>query len=94
LGAVLFWIILKITDTAKFAFGQYIPFDVTWLQYFLIAAIFLGILFFRPEGLIKEKSSATLSKREILEILERKIGKKEPVKNQDEKETKGESGET
>jgi branched-chain amino acid transport system permease protein len=75
LGVVIFWVVLKITDTAKFAFGQYIPFDVTWLQYFFIAAIFLGMLFFRPEGLIKEKSSATLSKRGILGIVEREFGK-------------------
>jgi len=65
-GVVVFWLILKITDSAKFAFNQYIPFDVTWLQYFLISGIFWAMIFLRPEGLIKEKPSATISKRELV----------------------------
>jgi len=71
LGVVIFWSVLKVTDTVKFAFGQFIPFDVTWLQYFMIAGIFMAILLFRPEGLVKEKPSATISKRTILGIIER-----------------------
>ncbi|HYC27025.1 MAG TPA: hypothetical protein VEB67_03285, partial [Nitrososphaerales archaeon] len=71
LGVVIFWSVLKVTDSAKFAFGQFIPFDVTWLQYFMIAGIFLAILIFRPEGLVKEKPSATISKKTILGMIER-----------------------
>ncbi|QQG49477.1 MAG: branched-chain amino acid ABC transporter permease [archaeon] len=61
LGTMVFWFILKFVDIAKFSFSAYVPFEVNYLQYMTVGAILLLILYFRPEGILKEKSTATTS---------------------------------
>ena len=62
IGVFAFWFLVKSMDIAKYAFANVIPFDVTWLEYLLIGAILIAILLIRPEGIIKEKPTPTLSK--------------------------------
>jgi branched-chain amino acid transport system permease protein len=43
--------------------------DPNWLTYLLFASMLILILYFRPEGLVPEKSSPTLSRRKLLSIV-------------------------
>lgn len=69
-GTIVFIAIKKIMDYAK---GQglltIIPgIDPTWIQYIVLGVIFMSVLLFRPEGILKEKPSKTLSATEIKNI--------------------------
>ncbi len=75
IGVFVFWFMIKAIDSGKFIFSRYIPFDVTWLEYLLIGAILIAILIIRPEGILPEKSTPTLSKSRLRAILA-KYGKK------------------
>ncbi len=77
LGAFFFTAIFKGLEQVKFAFQPYIFFDVNWLQDLLFAGLLIGILLIRPEGIIKEKSTATLPKGKIRQLLAR-IGDRKP----------------
>jgi branched-chain amino acid transport system permease protein len=70
-GTFLYLFIIKITDVAQFSFQGYLPFSVTWLQYFLIGGLLMAVLFLRPEGLLPEKPTRTLSKSKLRELRER-----------------------
>lgn len=74
-GAFFFTLILKGLEQVKFAFQPYVFFDVNWLQDFLLAGLLIGILFIRPEGILREKSSHTLPKKRLLGILRAGGGK-------------------
>ncbi|MDV3293338.1 MAG: branched-chain amino acid ABC transporter permease [Nitrososphaerales archaeon] len=65
LGALFFTTVFRGLEQIKFALQPYIFFDVNWLQDLLFAALLIGILLIRPEGIIKEKPTTTLSKREL-----------------------------
>ncbi|WP_456327656.1 branched-chain amino acid ABC transporter permease [Archaeoglobus sp.] len=60
-GAFVFAITKVLLETYKFEIKTllHIPFSSTWLGYMLFGAITLLILYYRPEGLIKEKPIAT-----------------------------------
>jgi len=62
---------IKGIDSGKFIFSNYIPFDVTWLEYLLIGAILIAILMVRPQGLLPEKSTPTLPKSRLRRLLEK-----------------------
>jgi branched-chain amino acid transport system permease protein len=69
-GTTVFITIRKIMDYAK---GQglltIIPgIDPTWIQYIVLGLIFMSVLLFRPEGILKEKPSKTLPIAEIKNI--------------------------
>jgi branched-chain amino acid transport system permease protein len=68
IGTFLYLFIVKITDIAQFSFQGYLPFSVTWLQYFLISGLIMAVLFLRPEGLVPEKPTKTISKKKILQL--------------------------
>lgn len=72
LGAFSFTFLLKVIDQVKFSFQPYLPFDVNWFEYLLFASLLILILMFRPEGILREKSSATLPWRTIAVIMEPK----------------------
>jgi branched-chain amino acid transport system permease protein len=77
IGVFVFWFMIKAIDSGKFIFSNYIPFDVTWLEYLLIGAILVSILMLRPEGILPEKSTPTLSKSRIRTILAKYVKKPE-----------------
>ena len=43
--------------------------DPNWLTYLLFATLLIGILMLRPEGLVKEKSTPTLSRGKLMAIV-------------------------
>ncbi len=77
IGTVVFITIRKSMDYAK-AQGwlTLIPgIDPTWIQYIVLGSIFMLVLLFRPEGILKEKPSKTLPQKEIKSIRERILEK-------------------
>lgn len=79
IGVFVFWFMIKAIDSGKFVFSNYIPFDVTWLEYLLIGAILIGILMLRPEGILPEKSTPTLPKSRLRSILAKYMRKPEDI---------------
>jgi len=69
LGAIMFILILRIIDLYKYSLMPFIPFDPVWLSPILLS-IALGLsLFFRPDGLIREKPTKTLSEAEVIRLV-------------------------
>ena len=77
LGTGVFLFALKALDAVKYQFTNILPFDVTWLEYFLIAAVLVSIIMLRPQGLLTEKPSATIPRKQFEEIRARFEPKKE-----------------
>ena len=70
-GVAVFWFMIKFIDTSKFVFSGIIPFDVTWLEYLLIGTILIVILMLRPQGLLPERPTPTLSKSRLRSLLKK-----------------------
>ena len=64
-GVIVYELIFKIIDYAKYAFQSYLPFDVNWLQYLTVGILLTAILIYRPEGLLREKASATINRAKM-----------------------------
>lgn len=64
-GTLFFAGILKGLDQVRNAFQPLIFFDVNWLQDLLFAGLLITVLMLRPEGIIKEKTSYTLSRKTL-----------------------------
>ncbi len=45
------------------------PFDLNWFEYMMFAALLILILYFRPGGILSEKSSVTLPWRTLAEVM-------------------------
>jgi len=78
-GVLIFWVMIKVIDSGKFVFSNYIPFDVTWLEYLLIGVILIAILMVRPQGLLSEKSTPTLPKSRLRRLLEKHTDQSEAM---------------
>lgn len=74
LGVFLYLLVVKATDTAQFAFQSFLPFSVTWLQYFLISGMLFVTLYLRPQGLIPEKTTLTISRKKLRELMRKALG--------------------
>lgn len=68
LGAFIFTALLKGLAQVKFFFQPYIPVDVNWFQYIVFASLLITILMVRPEGILREKPSATLPRSKLQTI--------------------------
>ncbi len=68
-GAFLFTSLFKVLDLAKFQFSAFIPFDVNWLEYLAFASLLISFLIVRPGGIIPEKSSTTLPRQTVVNIV-------------------------
>lgn len=78
LGSFIFVFLLKFIDAAKFTPQNVLPFDVNWLEYLAFGSVLILILMLRPQGLLGEKSSATLGESRVSGIVERSTeGEKE-----------------
>jgi branched-chain amino acid transport system permease protein len=71
LGVLAYLLIQQITDIGQFSFQGFLPFSVTWLQYFLISGILLTVLYLRPQGLIPEKATHTLGRKSLQKLFAR-----------------------
>ncbi|AEA46831.1 branched-chain amino acid ABC transporter permease [Archaeoglobus veneficus] len=60
-GVLTFVTIRKLLEVYKHEITRFfaLPFDVNWLQYILFGVMMLLILYYRPDGLIKEKPIMT-----------------------------------
>lgn len=55
LGALVMTVIDRFSRTSFLAiFGIHLPFDVNYLRYVIIGALLVGLIIFRPQGLIPE----------------------------------------
>ncbi len=70
LGALSFTFLFKTLNLVKFQFSSYVPFDVNWLQYLMFASLVILFLIAKPGGILPEKSSTTLPRRTVAEIME------------------------
>ncbi|MDA4124299.1 MAG: branched-chain amino acid ABC transporter permease [Thaumarchaeota archaeon] len=65
LGTFFFMLIFKGLQQIQPYVQPYIFFDVNWLQDILFAALLIIILLLRPEGIIREKPTPTLSRSTV-----------------------------
>ena len=86
LGSFVFVFLTKFIDAEKFSLQSVIPFDVNWLEYLAFGSALILILLLRPQGLMGEKSSATLSDSKVSGIIERSTGKHQRPKQDSEPE--------
>ncbi|MEM3897514.1 MAG: branched-chain amino acid ABC transporter permease [Nitrososphaerota archaeon] len=76
IGAIVFVTLRELIVFYKYFFEAIIPFDVVWLEYLLMGIALIMVLMYRPEGLIPEKPTRTLSEKKIREIAARTISEK------------------
>ncbi|MDG6991153.1 MAG: branched-chain amino acid ABC transporter permease [Nitrososphaerota archaeon] len=72
LGSFFFVLILKGLELVQPYLQPFIFFNVSWLQDLLFAGLLIAILYIRPEGIIRERSTFTLSPDDLRSV----IGKK------------------
>jgi branched-chain amino acid transport system permease protein len=68
IGAIIFVTLRELIVFYKYSFEAIVPFDVVWLEYLLMGIALIIVLMYRPEGLLPEKPTRTLSERRIREI--------------------------
>ena len=64
IGTFTFILVQKLIISYKFALS-FLPFDPVWLQFLLMGLVLILVLNFRPSGLVTEKASYALSRREM-----------------------------
>ena len=62
-GALVFTTLRRVIDFFKGYLDPFVPFSVVWLEPLLLGVILLLILMYRPEGMIPEKPTQTLDKK-------------------------------
>jgi len=87
LGAFSFTLLLKAVDQVKFNFQPFIPVDVNWLEYIMFAALLIGILVVRPDGILPEKPTLTLPRSVLGHIMESNVNTVDDEKSQPGKQT-------
>jgi branched-chain amino acid transport system permease protein len=78
-GAFFFTLILRGLEQVQPYLQPYVFFNVNWLQDLLLAALLILVLYIRPEGIIREKSSHTLNKGALGKIAGLKEGEHEKM---------------
>ena len=73
-GTFVFVFLLKYIDATKFQLQNILPFDVTWVEYLAFGSLLIVILLVRPQGILREKPSATLKTSRIDQIIARVSG--------------------
>ncbi len=86
-GTFVFSFLLEYINATKYLLQNVLPFDVTWLEYLLFGSLLIAILMIRPQGILKEKSSATLNHSAISGIIGQVSEK--PPPDEPVKDTKG-----
>lgn len=68
-GTFFFTLVYKGLIQAQPYLKDYLPFDPNWFTYLLFAALLIGILMVRPDGIVREKSSPTLPRGRLRSIV-------------------------
>jgi len=81
LGAIVFALIYNVTfQTGTSISGtviqQYIPISITRLEPIIVGTLLILVLLFRPQGIIPEKATKTLSRERLQWIVESVVGRK------------------
>ena len=74
LGTFFFTLILRGLEQAQPFIQPYLIVNVNWIQDLLLAGLLIVILYVRPDGIIRERSSYTLKKSVLNKILNREGG--------------------
>lgn len=77
LGTVIFVCVRKLIIYYKAQLEPFVPFQVVWLDFLLLGVTLIIILMYRPEGIIKEKPTFTLSYEKIAELSDLKKAEEE-----------------
>ena len=76
MGSFVFAVALKILDQVKFRLAQIaptLPVDLNYVEYVLFASVLILFLMFRPQGIVPEKSSLTLSTHTLVDIMKPEV---------------------
>jgi branched-chain amino acid transport system permease protein len=68
LGTLSFTALRRFIDYFKEQLAPIVPFQVVWLDYLLLGILLILIQMYRPEGIIREKPSPTLSHKKLKKI--------------------------
>ena len=71
LGALSFTSLFDVITQVQNALPSDLPINVNWLRYLLFALLLILILAFRPGGILPEKSSLTIPRNKVSEIIEK-----------------------
>jgi branched-chain amino acid transport system permease protein len=72
-GTFAFTLLRRSIDYFKGYLDPFIPFSVVWLEPLLLGTMLILIQLYRPEGILPEKPTSTLSKKKLEEITRSKI---------------------
>jgi branched-chain amino acid transport system permease protein len=70
LGTFGFVTTRRLIDFYKSALDPFLPFNVIWLDYLLLGIILILVQFYRPDGIITEKPTLTISKEKLSNLAE------------------------
>jgi branched-chain amino acid transport system permease protein len=79
-GTFFFVLVLKGLEQVQPLLAPYLFFNPSWLQDLLFSGLLIAMLYLRPEGIIREKSSFTLPPGVMQTIVGAKEGEGEPAK--------------
>ena len=68
-GTFFFTLIFRGLQTEQQYLQPYVFFNVNYLQDFLLAGLLLAILYIRPDGILREKPTRTLSRGTVLKLI-------------------------
>lgn len=70
-ATTVFWTVFDVIILSKNALANVLPFDLNYLVYIVLGSVLIVVLMVRPGGILKEKSTATMPKSRIQELIER-----------------------
>jgi branched-chain amino acid transport system permease protein len=72
-GAFIFIAARRVIEFYKDSF-TFLPFDAVWLEYLLLGVILILVLIYRPEGIIPEKPTPTISYKRLRAMIDKRSG--------------------
>ncbi|MEM3427710.1 MAG: branched-chain amino acid ABC transporter permease [Nitrososphaerales archaeon] len=69
-GSFIFITARRVIEFYKDSF-TFLPFDAVWLEYLLLGSILILVLIYRPEGLIPEKATPTISNKRLKALIKK-----------------------
>jgi len=67
-GTFVFVTLRRLIDYFKEYLAPFVPFSVVWLDYLLLGIMLILVQMYRPEGIIREKPTPTLSHKKLEKI--------------------------